>query len=766
MADPPSTSAPASATAGTAVGIEVRHAPVMVAPAQVWLRATGHAGLAAFEESGSVYDGAHHEYYHEWTIRGAPLPAWTKPQNMPAAWNNPNRACGREVAFLLPAAGDYVIDLVVRDRHGNRAVAATGRLTVVAPDSHFPVRSRIYVDPDGDFTGVPAGARTAVTMQDLADRLAAARGAPSWVLLRGGKTHDMGTYAAGTRDNGWMALTKDRRFAMLSSFGGGRARVVPATAGNRIQGHGMFEIWGRPVTDFLTFTGLDFVGGWDPSVERGNQGNAAAIGSLDAKLRNSFVTIHDVDCSGLDKGLHLAASARQGANPDNRMMVTNCFITNWRDYGIFAWNQQCRFAMVGNRITQHVDALHGGPKSDGLVNNHGPVRFQEAAYVYFAQNDVFSRTGWSPIGRKLADQPCLRLVVDPREGQAATVERNVMEGGYHIVNLNDQGPSYPSSPPPHQPIVPFNVVFSDNILIGTAKNLGTAMEVWRSGLTVRNNLFVMPDVALVQAQGAPCLKLGGQKNAVVSPDNASNPIVVHSNTCLNLLGEPNAGGKAWEFLENVDDYFTSLTAENNLVHRPHMARAETAFAPVDVATALEGITPRFRGERYGYRPTDPIIPAGDVPHGGSFAVPYSAILKVLQDQTPVAGGGATDQAYWLAIAATDTRHSLHLRRQRQRLHAELGHFTVSFDATGVTVTNTSGYTWKADAEGFRLSLDRTSLIPAMDTTYASPATIPLPRPLAGSPAIGGATMGRVTPADALQADRADPPSQGALEPAA
>ena len=87
------------------------------------------------------------------------------------------------------------------------------------------------------------------------------------------------------------------------------------------------------------------------------------------------------------------------------------------------------------------------------------------------------------------------------------------------------------------------------------------------------------------------------------------------------------------------------------------------------------------------------------------------------------------------------------------------------DQTVITITNTSGRTW-SNASELQLSLDRTSRTMAMDTSYATGATIPLPRPLAGSPAIGAATTGQVSPKDFLLTPRGATPSKGALEPLA
>ena len=96
----------------------------------------------------------------------------------------------------------------------------------------------------------------------------------------------------------------------------------------------------------------------------------------------------------------------------------------------------------------------------------------------------------------------------------------------------------------------------------------------------------------------------------------------------------------------------------------------------------------------------------------------------------------TNQAYWQGLS--DTNHTL--KRGGLYYTADNGDLVVSFDATTLTVTNTSGETWNSGT--WYLRLDRASQIPAMDTTYASPATIPLPRPDVGSGALNTGDGGR------------------------
>ena len=246
-----------SATASGTVEIEVRRPATLVAPAQVWLRAINHAGLAAFEQGGTYWDGAHHEYYHEWTINGEPLSDWTRPENLIAEHNKPNKAWGREVGFLLPDVGSYTIDLVVTDRNGKTAFASTETFTVITPESHFALADRIYVDTTGIYDGVPSASRRASSLAGLKTQLEAAGGGNlPWVLFRAGQT-----FSATGLNKGWLRISSARPVARMSSYGtGDRPIIVPSAGADKDNNRSMFDFRDNFPADGLAVTGLDFIG--------------------------------------------------------------------------------------------------------------------------------------------------------------------------------------------------------------------------------------------------------------------------------------------------------------------------------------------------------------------------------------------------------------------------------------------------------------------------------------------------------------------------
>lgn len=746
----------ASARASSASVTIVEFTPkALVAPAQIWLKAVGHEGLAAFEEGGSVYDGAHHEYYHEWTIRGEPLATWNTPQNLAPGHNNPNKAFGKQVAFCLPKPGNYIVDLTVTDREGTTTTASSSIFTVVSADSHYSNAQSIYVDPDADYSGVPAGVPSANKVSTLAaarSRLVTLNNERTRLLFRRGKSYDFtdlnASSASGSNGSFW--ISDAARVSYIGDFGNTEdpnPKMLASTANGRMLTAFFRMHDDSVVTDFITFSNVDFEASWSPVFERGASHGPAI--SFDLRQDRGFGLAYNCHASGTEMGF--GVSTRNGA----RLLLADCSTEDWRDYGIFGGRADSLHAFRGCRASHDPLTRGGSPysltsgqKNKDIMNGHGPCRLSLAQHIYMAECDFFSaNAGWDGNA-----QPALRLLVDPEAGQSAHVERCCFEGGWQVIMLENSV---------SQVINPTNVVLERNLILTSAGNgSGKCISPWRSGVTLRDNVMYLPDV-LPRAGGEPAIDL-----VSVNPqtdDNLTNPFVAHNNTYVNLMSAVNDRGRDWSFFAASPD-FTDVIEENNVVHKPAMDTAPvTIFAPIDTTIPLSGVTPRYAGIGYNFQPCNFIL-ANDVPNGGTVDVSYSIIRQLLMDQTDL---GATGQAYWQAIEAIDIRHEIMLisvnGNNFARYYAEHGGFTVTFGASTVTLTNVSGKTWKRD-ENLYLNLDRTSLRPAFDTRYASPPTVPLPRPQAGSSAIGAATSGRVSSKDFLLTPRGKTPSKGALEP--
>ena len=746
--------------AETSVSIEARYPSAMVAPAQIWLRAIDHSGLADFDESGAVYDGAHHEYHHEWTINGEPLSAWSKPKNLVPEHNNPNKRFGREVGFVLPAAGSYVIDLTVTDRLGNTAVAFTDAITVVSPESFFPEADRIYIDPDGDYSGIPAASARYQTLAVLETEMPFYATNPTWVLLRRGKEHSLEGVAPGANKNGRDKLYfgDNNKVCYVSGFGtGDRPLITTGFDHTRDQRNAMFEYREPKNMDWRVFTGLEFDGGYDPETWGGQGNSSAAIGNgfYHHPGDYGFALVHDTVSSGTNFGTSLSIGP-QNYSDGFHFMVADCEVDGWRDYGHFGCADNITIGMAGNYIHQKPNTPTFGDKN-GISTAHGPIRIPKARYANITMNELFTRGGWDG-----NDQACLRLFPDSYPDQSAHVDRNTMIGGWEIMHLRRSS---------HGKSVPHNVVIERNLTVGTGR---TAFHIYstRSGLTVRDNLMV--DLNKVRSQvsyGDATILLTRDGNAGnVVAGNEADPIAVYGNTYLNLMDAGADGtNKTFPLVKNDENYFETIVDENNVLHKPAGDVTFTDSAPLDLATVISGVSVDYAGIQKHFAPLDFQL-ASTIANGGDLVIPYADVTEALTTGNGgTEAGAATDQAYWQAVEGIDTNHQIYMSRSFEGttntlIFSERGHFTVTLGTDDIIITNTSGFEWPG-GDRIVIMLDRKSVMPPMDTTYAISATVPLPRPQTGSAAIGAATSGRVSPKDFLLNDRGESPSQGALEPA-
>ncbi|MEM6412623.1 MAG: hypothetical protein AAF683_13930, partial [Pseudomonadota bacterium] len=202
-----------------------------------------------------------------------------------------------------------------------------------------------------------------------------------------------------------------------------------------------------------------------------------------------------------------------------------------------------------------------------------------------------------------------------------------------------------------------------------------------------------------------------------SADNRDHPIQIYNNTMYSRRTAAQEAIAPRSGITNAGNDYTEFTEEYNLLHQPDALNAVDA-GNVTATANFTGITTRFKGVRWGFKAeTGPNLPSAGVADGASFTIPYSMLTQELQNGSSL-GDNTTDQTYWQGLAGTDTDHELLLQSENLYLYAAEGDFTVSFGTSEVTITNTSGADWPGNATT-KVHLDRTSFIPAMDTSFAS-----------------------------------------------
>lgn len=688
----------------------------LVAPAGIWLEATDIAGfdVPGGPGPGETYDPSFHDITFIWTVNGAPLAPYQAPENMVNSWNDPNTAYGKKVAFHFPDPGTYTITLWAVDRSGNTGQAST-TIAVANADSLYPGAQTVCFSnaPGESWADEKPGCQRVTSFAALQTAVNNA-GGPLRILFKRGQSilRPDATRIRMTSNGQWLNH--------IGAWGSGDKPILHC-----LKNWQLFEYKNNhPVTHF-TCEMIDFRGDWDAASETGVPDRSPFIflqGTTDCHFTISHCSFDGLDAVWFGTG-----------DTNSTMVVADCVATNWRDYGSFIHGSpNQKFAMIGSRFQQNVDALNGSPPpwaKNGFYNDHGPLRFSSLGDCYLACSDFFSRNGWSPLGPDKADQACIRVNsgggADPA---TCIIERCVCEGGYQVVTMEGAD----SSRVEH----PGNYLIDRALLIASGKTFKSFVTVEYGGTTIRNCVGVMPDTPAAQSNGwKGAIKLEAQSPA---PGNLDSPIRVYGNTFVNLRDTDSDPGDPWPVITQTAA-FTDVTFENNIVHAPNID-TPVSGGPISLSADIPGVTRRYKGVLYNEFGQEDGTLGTAVADGADFTVDYPL---------------GTDQSYWQAIESIDTRHKLTAGGSIH--HAQLGDFSVTFQSNNIRVTNASGNDWNAGSS-FSLKLDRTSQMSAIPSTYESLGPVPLPRPTSSV----GSGLGLI-PHDDFEGQERGPNSAGALE---
>jgi hypothetical protein len=520
----------------------------------------------------------------------------------------------------------------------------------------------------------------------------------------------------------------------------------------------MLGVRGEAGCDSNKFINLDLQGWWDVFSETGSYS-----APIYAFLNQNSLLVHG--CRIRDwEGFVIGGFETHLLNA----VISNCHIENWRAFGIFVQGGEradTRFAVIGSAIHMHPDALQGienGYFSGGLGNQNGPFRCGHVCQAFWSCTSLFSNSGWSsqnmyqrdPRQRpSTAQQPPLRAQSDQGGLYSASVpilwniERCTFEGGFQTLLISTDQQAHPG-----------NYILDKVMVIANAQTSEAPVVIYSGGTTLRNAFVYVPNAPATHDAAAFFVQVSANAHR---QGNAGRPVRIYGNTFYSPRTTANAqfsgGGQgnmtAINGLGFNQQPFTNVTVENNVIHCPAQNAPVVTSAPLDLVP-VPGLVTQYRGPRWNFPKLSQVL-ATSVPNGGSITFAYP------DDTATHPAGRATNQAYFQANPGLN-RHLLSGIGGLSPLRTWLGQITVSFGASAITVTNTSGQTWSAGST-VHLVLDRRNDIPPNIAIYASPPTIAVPRPIAGSPALATATLGLVPFDDVFGRTRQTPRSRGALE---
>ena len=748
---------------GGTIAINVERTQMQVAPDTV--RFSVDLSASSFDTAGpgagEYYDARLHDLIYLWDM-GDTVTTWTKPVNVLAAWKNRNAAKGPFVQHMYPNPGTYSPSvLVIEPSSGKTAVAVlegANAITVLDPDDVYPGTATICVSPTGSTVGAPAGA-TVLTLSSLAytdsawsSRLGGSakrwlfeRGQEFAVKLRIGSTTTNGAYfgAYGTGDRPnlvWDGVSNPdaremNRFS-LESYGAN----TPGVAAD------------------IRFVGLKFDEGFDPTTTRSDYRRFDSSGAQ--KITEPPIRALS-DCCGMIfdcvfAGIQHTNINLQGTSTSKEQSwhIDDCSMTafggQYPIFGVGSTHSRTSFSITGCNFSQSsgaMGAIYSQGSSRAVLRSTNPHRFHMRCVDSFHTDQ--NQHHFVPFKDAL------------EQGGIVNIHSCSMEGGIGGVNIyadyNGSGVITPGVS------ICMNAII-DGCFYFSGHSSQSPIFSNASGVTVRNVHVVQPSVSRVNTNQRGFFEVASRWT--FDPDTiGAAPIKVYNCTYIYLKTDAQNVGTVEdpEIFNYIDDgdNFTGMVEQNNVIHKPNAgptATQVTTFWPLSTSPLF---TPR---DTVGYFQTDPGLTNFDPwmtsnPVLGSswnngetktfaYGSPYNIAAMAALGQSDFAGSYGNEQVIFGSAYYT----------------AADGDISVSYGASNIQVTNTSGVNWVANNSlSLALHLDMGATAPVAPGRAPSPTEWADNKPLTGSAALGAALSGNVSYMDILGTTRTAPADKGAWE---
>ena len=690
------------------VSIVERQSTLKVAPAGLWLEAIDILGFDVIGGRDAFgYDPSFHAITWIWRIERIDGPGGavtdTAPLslsnaatlNIPEVWKDPNIRYGREIGVALNDPGHYRFTLWCVDESGTTA-EAVHEVEIAEADAFFPGGRTICYSIDGDFTGAPAGAhcvsRTgsasntpsgATTTLNATDQtlwqIAKDTAGPRRMLLRRGQTYvDFSSYAGATMGETPWWISNIR----MGAFGSGARPLLSLTDG--YTGRLLWQVASKFAASEMVFSDIDITGTWDQANWTGRPKSPWSMGG---QYSNCFFMLHRMNLRGVSAMMAPGSAAGNITTLHSEIDMTHIYSYSVADFG-GGGAETTRGGMVACSVYHDPNAVTDLP---GVTNQTvlAPVRITgEMKHFSADMVDLFQR---------FTRQPVLKHGTEGVPGIYGHISRIALEGGTNQFHQNhSDGSAYCT-----------NLVIDQALFVGTWLT-GDHVYLNAGGSTLRNILAFQRDADMGTYYNGFVFK---NSNRAVS-GTFETPQRFHNITYVCLLQpEDNIENTRPSFNSQytTDSDWLAVTEENNIVHIPNLSSggkpAIDGDAPLDLATAIAGFTPRDTGSRPQFRAVERTI-TGTLSNGQSRTFPWP---------------NASDAGY---DADTDETNAWAFDYFRDYDHGGLSFSSAG--AAGFTVTNVSA----GDLTGtLTIVMPRPTELPASNALQANPATIPTCRPV-------------------------------------
>lgn len=557
------------------------------------VRAQGPAPMAVFlqaEVSGFDVSGqqAERQLDFEWDMGNTDAVSEGLTSRSDGLWGrDTNIAYLPRISHTYATPGPRTVRIRVRD--GIDEVSAETVIEVENPDIVFADTRTIYVDNTGTLdvqhAGAPAGAQYAQTTAQAYAKWLGFDSAGGRILFARGQTHDP-----------FPDQFTAAKHVSLGAWGAGNKPIISCQSGDGA----------RPTETVLSFrcADLHFVGGWDAALETGSRREGVA-GNV-----HSDVVIHNCVFTNMRTAIQLNAAA---TDTGWYAQISHNRIQGWQDYGILLPRPRF-FGLVGNEITQDPGAAGGG-RGKGVTSNwHGPVRTsapRPSGWTVIRHNEIFSASSWTTASNRPSHQPCIRWNSTGVKDATAFFERNILEGGRQVMSM-DPGSSNSFGQRNH-------LIFQMNYLLQTANSGDSALNMKFTGLVLRNNVFITPDVRSENDDVLPP-PLTIVRSNYSDTDHGEALVEIYHNTHVDLrtdatatkTGKSSPANFRW-FAGGDQNLPANVLMLNNAQAGPN--RSDTGDTVVDTGTTL--FAPYYQG----------LFWFGTNPRNTSFATPTNSAVS-------------------------------------------------------------------------------------------------------------------------------------------
>lgn len=490
-----------------------------------------------------------------------------------------NRAHGAVVSHVFSDPGTYTVTCTAYDGENTPAVQ-TIQVVVTDPETVFSGTKTAVVSTAGNFAGAPSGAQQFTSISAAVSAMSGDQ--DQRIMLRYGETY--------TEALRFTEQSGSGKRLMVDAFGtssDGNPKIDRSSGG----GNGIVFETNQGNTATETVRNVDYEGNVDPTDQTpGTARNGSGI--VFSEGTGDMLALKTVWGCRLTNSPNMSIDANAsvtGGREVQNLFVGDTFYDGWMDYGMLLGVGGI-VGICGCKFQQPIGTVNGLGKGTSPHNwaDHGPFRASTPiGPMTFHNCDFRSLNSWSGTsGSNYPIQPCVRWMSG--KGGAADYDQVLV-----IDRMRAEGrpPAAVNETSGHTRKNMFALL--DRVYAVLTSH--QAMPISHGGTTVRNSVFVRPNIKSPSSSGiqndafgnASLIQDGGaQYDSGLNAGNLRR-IEIYSCTFADLVTDANSSSRNGSSARNSalpETEVVNSNYDNNVAWFPNRSSATTADGPLQTGT--------------------------------------------------------------------------------------------------------------------------------------------------------------------------------------